>query len=120
MNGWFFVGGLAGIALTIVAEVVVAFLFALPRDGVDLDDVPEPDVPASEVVARFTNGVKVHRVGPATTPAHALDLAEMQRRYPTCGVCGVTIPAFSLHNHPPSEVIDLRDRQPATTPEGAA
>lgn len=80
MNGWFFVGGLAGIALTIVAEVVVAFLFDLPRDGVDLDDVPEPDVPASEVVARFTNHVRVL----------------------------------------PPDVIDLRDRQPSTTPDGVA
>lgn len=72
MNGWFFLGGLAGIVATLLFEWFVAVVWDLPRDGVEVDDEPAP-VPASEVVARFTNHVRV------VPPADVIDIREVDR-----------------------------------------
>lgn len=53
MNGWFFVGALVGIAVTIAFEVLLAVVFDLPSRGID-DDAPS----ASEVVAGHTSNVR--------------------------------------------------------------
>lgn len=53
-NGWFFVGALVGIAVTIVFEVILAVVFDLPSRGVE-DVTPS----ASDVVAGHTGNVRV-------------------------------------------------------------
>lgn len=71
-NGWFFVGALVGIVVTVVFEVFVGFIFDLPSRGVD-DDAPS----ASDVVERHTGNVRV--VAPAEYPhGQVIDLREMK------------------------------------------
>jgi len=54
-NGWFFVGALVGIVVTVAFEVILAVVFDLPSRGID-DDAPS----ASEVVAGHTAAVRLH------------------------------------------------------------
>lgn len=76
MNTSFLLGGLTGIAVTIAFEWLIATMFALPRDGVEVDvpggtiGIDDDAVPASEVVERFTD--HVHLV----PPADVIDLRE--------------------------------------------
>lgn len=58
MNTSFLIGGLVGIAVTIAFECLVAFLFGLPRDGVDVDE-PASESP-SDVVDGHTGAVRLH------------------------------------------------------------
>lgn len=81
MNGWFFVGAVVGIAVTIAFEVLLAVVFDLPSRGID-DDAPS----ASEVVAGHTSNVR----------------------------------RMTSQESPRGDVIDLRDRQAATAPDGVA
>lgn len=100
MNVSFFIGGLAGIGVTIVAAFFVGWIFDLPRDGVDLDDAPQPDVPASEVVARFTGNVRL-------VPAPGEVVRSTGTGHPVGGVI-------------PGNVVDLRDRADAPLDAGGA
>lgn len=73
-NGWFFVGALVGIVVTIVFELLIGFIFGLPSRGVD-DVTPS----ASEVIAAHTSNVRI--VPPAEYPhGEVIDLRERTDR----------------------------------------
>lgn len=72
MNGWFFVGALVGIAVTIAFEVLLAVVFDLPSRGID-DEAPS----ASEVVAGHTSNVR--RMTSQESPrGEVIDLSDRQ------------------------------------------
>lgn len=95
MNGWFFVGALVGIAVTIALEVLLAVVFDLPSRGID-DDAPS----ASEVVAGHTSNVRV------LPPAQAV-----KGQAPGSGLVPMA---------PPPPILDVRFTTDTTTPGGAA
>ena len=77
MNGWFFVGALVGIAVTIALEVLLAVVFDLPSRGID------DDAAASEVVAAHTGNVHVidradFARGEVSLPSKVIDLSDRQ------------------------------------------
>lgn len=78
-NGWFFVGGLVGIVVTIVFELLIGFIFGLPSRGIE-DVTPN----ASDVVAGHTGNVRI--VPPAEYP-HG-DVVDIREREARIGMIG--------------------------------